>query len=86
MAMDPNPKQSNERLSEPVVLHFETSPFQTIDAIVQHDGKSVYFYLNESHLRDGQSENPNTNIQTGFGTRACWVRNLEIGPLVLNED
>ena len=62
------------RLSDPEVLIFETSPFGTLDAIVQHDGLSVYFYLNQPQ-ESGK-----------FGTRACWVRNLQIGPLVINED
>lgn len=61
---------------EPEVLLFETSPYGTLDAIVQQDGKTVYFYLHES-----TQVKPNT-----FGTRACWVRNLDIGPYVLNED
>lgn len=52
-------------------LLFETSPYGNIDAIVQHDGQAVYFYLN--------------GVEP-FGTRACWVRNLQPGPLVLNED
>ena len=58
------------------VLVFETSPYGNLDAIVQHDGRVVYFYLN--------SQATNTN-QT-FGTRACWVRNLRPGPYVINED
>jgi hypothetical protein len=59
-------------------LLFETSPFGNIDAIVEHNGQTVYFYLNERL----QSENQ----QPRFGTRACWVRNLVEGPLVLNAD
>ena len=74
MPTDSNPTTS--RLEEPVVLLFETSPFGTLDAIVQHDGKAVYFYLNE----------PKTERPSVFGTRACWVRNLELGPLVLNDN
>ncbi len=74
MTTDSNPNSS--RLEEPVVLLFETSPFGTLDAIVQHDGKSIYFYLNEP-----KSERPSV-----FGTRACWVQNLQLGPLVLNEN
>lgn len=76
---------SGDRLDEPVVLHFENSPYQTLDAIVQHDGKSVYFYLNDGHLRNGESSNQSVENQPVFGTRACWVRNLDLGPLVLNE-
>ncbi len=62
-------------LAEPEVLLFETSPYGNLDAIVQHDGRSVYLYLNQSP-QQGQK----------FGTRACWVRNLSIGPFVINED
>ena len=62
-------------LVEPEALLFETSPYGTLDAIVQHDGRSVYLYLNQS---------PNSGKT--FGTRACWVRNLTIGPYVINED
>lgn len=68
-----------ERLSDPVVLLFQSSPFGTLDAIVQHDGKSVYFYLN-------QPQESSPADRPVFGTRACWVRNLQAGPLVLNED
>ena len=52
-------------------LLFETSPYGNLDAIVQHDGRVVYFYLNGDET---------------FGTRACWVRNLVAGPYVLNQD
>lgn len=62
------------RLADPEVLIFETSPFRTLDAIVEHDGLAVYFYLNQPE-KDGK-----------FGTRACWVRNLEMGPMVFNLD
>ena len=51
-------------------LLFETSPYGNVDAIVEHDGRAVYFYLNG---RDG------------IGTRACWVRNLVVGPLAFNQ-
>lgn len=78
--MDQPSQQKDSRLAEPIVLLFENSPFGTLDAIVQHDGKSVYFYLSEGQA---QQNSGNKNV---FGTRACWVRNLEIGPLVLNED
>jgi hypothetical protein len=71
---------STDRLNDPVVLLFQSSPFGTLDAIVQHDGNSVYFYLNQSGNQSA-AEGQNT-----FGTRACWVRNLRVGPLVLNED
>ena len=58
------------------VLVFETSPYGNLDAIVQHDGRVVYFYLNSQAADSNQA----------FGTRACWVRNLQPGPYVLNED
>jgi hypothetical protein len=61
-SLDPNQQQT---------LFFEASPYGTIDAIVQHDGHSVYFYLNGP---------------APFGTRACWVRNLQAGPYVLDDD
>lgn len=74
-----NQSQSDQEaggiLPEPEALLFETSPYGTLDAIVQHDGRSVYLYLNQS---------PNSG--NTFGTRACWVRNLTIGPYVINED
>ncbi|MDG1874699.1 MAG: suppressor of fused domain protein [Mariniblastus sp.] len=73
--MTPTPDNSNQLLAEPEILIFETSPFGTLDAIVQHDGRAVYFYLNQSR-----------QSSVDFGTRACWVRNLQIGPLVINED
>jgi len=70
------------RLDEPVVLLFERSPMGTLDAIVQHDGKTVYFYLNEPKSDSSQASNGSEK----FGTRACWVRNLSLGPMVVNED
>lgn len=62
--------------TEPDAILFETSPFGNIDAIVQHDGRVVYFYLN-GHTVDGQNR---------FGTRAVWVQNLIEAPYVLDED
>ena len=59
-------------------LLFESSPFGTIDAIVEHDGRVVYFYLNEHPNAEGKTPGR-------FGTRACWVRNLQRGPLVLDK-
>lgn len=50
-------------------LLFESSPFGNLDAIVERDSRTVYFYLNGPEP---------------FGTRACWVRNLVPGPLALN--
>ncbi len=52
---------------------FQTSPYGNLDAIVEHDGCAVYFYLSAG-------QRPNNR----FGTRACWVRNLELGPHVIN--
>lgn len=49
---------------------FECSPYGNLDAIVQHDQRSVYFYLH--------GDEP-------FGTRACWIRNLIEGPYVLSQ-
>ena len=49
---------------------FEASPYQNVNAIVQHDGRAVYFYLSgDEH----------------FGIRACWVRNLIHAPYVINQ-
>jgi len=62
--------------TEPEAILFETSPFANMDAIVQHDGRVIYFYLN-GHAIDGQNR---------FGTRAVWVQNLIEAPYVLNED
>ena len=61
---------SPEPTQESVSLIFETSPYGNVDAIVEHDGRAVFFYLNGSD----------------FGTRACWVRNLLPGPYVINVD
>lgn len=55
---------------EPEVLLFETSPDGSIDAIVQHDQRTIYLYLN---AREGT-----------FGTRACWVRNLVAAPFEIS--
>ncbi|MEM7453141.1 MAG: suppressor of fused domain protein [Planctomycetota bacterium] len=55
-------------------LLFQPSPFGNLDAIVESDGRTVYFYLHEP---SGAGR---------FGTRACWVRNLIPGPYVLNEE
>lgn len=63
--------------SDPVTMLFQPSPLGSLDAIVQHDGRTVYFYLNE---------NPATiSGKPKFGTRACWVQNLTTGPLVLDQ-
>jgi hypothetical protein len=53
---------------------FQTSPYGNLDAIVEHDGRAVYFYLSAG-------QRPNNR----FGMRACWVRNLELGPHVINQ-
>jgi len=66
-------------------LLFETSPFGTLDGIVEHDGRAVYFYINERQTGERQADD-SASGQTGqFGMRACWVRNLDRGPLVLNK-
>lgn len=68
-------------MSEERAIHsiiFETSPYGNVDAIVEHDSRAVYFYLNES---------PASRERSGrFGMRGCWVRNLEKGPHVINTD
>ena len=63
--------------NEPVTMLFQSSPLGNLDAIVQHDSRTVYFYLNE---------NPNSILgKPKFGTRACWVQNLTSGPLVFDQ-
>ena len=52
-------------------LLFESSPYGNVDAIIQHDDRTVYFYLNG---------------EEAFGTRAVWVRNLAEAPYVINQD
>ena len=81
--------QSQQHLNSPTELPlsqereihsiiFETSPYGNVDAIVEHDSRAVYFYLNES---------PTSRERSGrFGMRACWVRNLGKGPHVINAD
>lgn len=54
---------------------FQTSPYGNLDAIVEHDGRAVYFYLSAGQRPDNR-----------FGMRACWVRNLELGPHVINQE
>ena len=54
---------------------FQTSPYGNLDAIVEHDGRALYFYLSAG-------QRPNNR----FGMRACWVRNLELGPHVINQE
>lgn len=56
---------------EPETLLFETSPFGTLDAIVQADDRTVFFYLSGP---------------PAWGSRACWVANLIPGPLEFNPD
>lgn len=65
--------------TESEVLLFEHSPYRNLDAIVQHDSRTVYFYLNEPPGEDPAAPRR-------FGTRACWVRNLVPGPLVVNPE
>jgi hypothetical protein len=76
MTDQPAMTETSSRPDDTILL-FETSPYGNIDAIVQHDGRTVYFYLN-SPPRDDQPSK--------FGTRALWVRNLQTGPYVLNTD
>lgn len=53
------------------VLLFEESPYGAhLAALVQSDGRTVYLYLHGAG---------------SFGTRACWVRNLQPGPWVFSE-
>lgn len=65
------PATSDEN-DELEVLLFETSAYGNVHAIVQHDQRSLYFYLQ-----------PKSNE---FPARACWVRNLVPGPYVINQD
>jgi hypothetical protein len=63
-------ENSGSNLSDSIeTLLFESSPLGNVDAIVEQDGRAVYFYLNGP---------------APFGTRACWVRNLIPGPLALS--
>ena len=71
MTQSPQPPTTHE--SETIL--FETSPYRNLDAIVQHDHRTIYFYLS------GQSRGDDDR----FGTRACWVRNLVRGPLVIDQ-
>jgi hypothetical protein len=70
----PDPENQTESFDTLQVLLYETSPFGNVDAIVQTDGKTVYFYL----FPRGSEEY--------FAPKACWVRNLELGPYVINQD
>lgn len=51
---------------DPVTLLVQTSPYGQCDAIVEQDGRTVYFYLQAGNQAS---------------TRACWVANLQTGPL-----
>ena len=62
---------------DPVTMLFEPSPLGNLDAIVQHDARTVYFYLNENPAA--------ISGKPKFGTRACWVQNLTTGPLVFDQ-
>lgn len=57
--------------NDPEVVIFERSPFGNMDAIVQQDGRTLYFYLS-----NGQPD----------GTQACWLGNLVKGPLTINTE
>ena len=63
--------------SDPVTMLFQSSPLGNLDAIVQHDSRTVYFYLNENPAA--------ISGKPKFGTRACWVQNLKTGPLVFDQ-
>ena len=56
-------------MNEPEVIIFERSPFGNLDAIVQQDGRTLYFYL-----AGGE----------GYPPKACWLGNLVKGPLEIN--
>jgi hypothetical protein len=60
-------------MPENEVLVEEVSPNGNILAAVEHDGRSVYFYLHGA---------PDTE----FGVRTCWVRNLRQAPATLEDD
>ena len=53
------------------VLLEEVSPHGNVEAIVEEDGKSVYFYLRGAP-------------DTGFEVKSCWVRNLAPAPASLD--
>ena len=52
-------------------LLFESSPYGNVDAIIQHDERTTYFYLNGDET---------------FGTRAVWIRNIAEAPYVINQE
>ncbi len=52
-----------------VLLH-ESSPDGSVQAVVEQDDRTVYLYLHAN--------------KPGFGTRACWVRNLVPGPATID--
>ncbi len=55
--------------AEPQTLLVQQSPYGNLDAVVEQDGRTVYFYLQGPGLPQ---------------TRACWVANLQTGPLEFN--
>src|SRR5262245_29618764 len=57
-------------MSKDVLLE-EVSPLSNVQAIVEQDGRTIYFYL------WGGPE-------SAFGVRSCWVRNLEAAPASLD--
>ena len=69
-SMSNAPREQDEHARDLQTLLFERSPWETVDAIVQHDSRTVYFYLNGAEP---------------FGTRACWVRNLQPAPWVQDD-
>ena len=60
-------------VTEPETVLFESSPFGTVDAIVEQDHRAAYLYLHSRQI-------------PSFGTRAIWIRNLMRGPLILSEE
>ncbi len=51
----------------PRVLVEDVGPNANVVAVVEEDGRCVYFYLHGAE-------------ETGFGVRSCWVRNLRPAP------
>ena len=68
------------------ILLFETSPYGNVDAIVQHDGRTVYFYLNGRTIDVNENQTTSTTSHNTFGMRAVWVRNLQEAPYVICEE
>lgn len=69
---DQDQTHSGESSDSLEVLLFESSPYGNVDAIVQHDLRSLYFYLQPKNSE--------------FPARAGWVRNLVPGPYVIDQN